>query len=591
MLKILLKILTLFNKREKKTILILFLNSLFIGLIDVIGIASIMPFVAVLTNPDLIEAHYLFSYTYDLFGFESHRAYIIALGLLCMVLLITSHAMEVFDSWLNVKFVNIKEYGLSRQLLSSYLLNDFEKTNCRNTSELGKNILEDVENVISGILFSGMGAIGSVISSVLIILFLLWIDPLATLTVTVIFSLCYSLIYLFLKTKLQILGGEIKSLYAQMFIHTQQALDGLKEIKAFNKEDYFIRKYSAPRKASALNNIRYTTMELFPKHLLEVVAFGTVIAISLYFVLYDTGSQWGYSFIAIYVISAYRIIPMVKNVFDCLENVTYYQAFLDGIWNDLNRVKNMAQSDSNQKKYDRIETIELKKINYCYDSQPDIAALNNINLKLKAGERVCFIGASGAGKTTLIDVLLGLLIPEIGSVFVNDQEVSESKYKELRQCIGYVPQDPYLLDDTLENNILFGRSIDSTDSLHRAFETACLSDVFEVSADKALNLPIGQYGGRLSGGQKQRIAIARALLKEPDILIMDESTDGLDLVTEQQLLGNMSNSKNMTLLFASHRPSVMKFCERIVVMEKGKIVMSATYEQLANHEKYNSLVK
>ena len=125
--------------------------------------------------------------------------------------------------------------------------------------------------------------------------------------------------------------------------------------------------------------------------------------------------------------------------------------------------------------------------------------MNNINLKLKAGERVCFIGASGAGKTTLIDVLLGLLIPEIGSVFVNDQEVSESKYKELRQCIGYVPQDPYLLDDTLENNILFGRSIDSTDSLHRAFETACLSDVFEVSADKALNLPIGQYGSASNG--------------------------------------------------------------------------------------------
>ena len=590
MIAIWLKTASLFDSAERRNFMFLFLCSVLLGVFEMIGIASIMPFVAVLTNPEMIETHANFSLIYDFFGFESQKSFVVALGLLVFVMLTLSNLFDVIYCWLNARFVNINSYKLSKSLLRTYVNHNFVKAKKRNTSELSKNILEDVERVVDGIMMAGMDVVNSLISAVLVIFLLLWVNPWVTLTVALVFGCFYTLIFQVLRSRISKLGGEVRQQYSQMYQHTQQALDGLKEIKAYNREADFIQRYSTPRKASALNSIRYDTMELIPTHSLEVMAFGTVIAVSLFFVLAESGSEWGYSIVALFVFSAYRILPMIKGAFDGMESMEYYRSFLEGLWDDLSQTHPTEPSPLPKSSCSCIESIEMKDIEFSYDPKKQLT-LDKVSLKFSAGERLCLVGTSGAGKTTLIDVLLGLLHPSAGEVRANGVAVSADAFHDIRDRIGYVSQDPYLLDDTLANNILFGRSLDNPERLYRAFELAELADVFQVSHKEAVNIPIGQGGAALSGGQKQRIAIARALYREPDILILDESTNGLDLVTEQHLLAKLESLPSVTLLFVSHRPAVMKFCQRLVVVEQGKVVADSRYDDLVKQPRFRALLE
>jgi ABC-type multidrug transport system fused ATPase/permease subunit len=591
MFSVWLKTVSLFSKKEKHRIAFLFLCSILVSIVELAGIASIMPFIASISSPELVETQPLLSRLYNWFNFENYRNYIIALGLLSFCIMFISYLLGITYSWITVRFVNMKEYEISTALLQSYLKQNFEKTSNRNTSELSKNILQDVENVISGILFCGMDIVNSAIATVFIVILLLFMDPIATVSSTLIFTICYGVIFRFISPKIQELGKDVKELYAQMYIGTQQALDGLKEIKANDREAFFVRKYATPRKTSAINYIAFKTIDLIPKYLLELTAYGLIIAGSIYFIYQGENLGMNYSIIAMFAFAAYRIIPMVKRVFEGMENFDYYRTFIDILWDDLSYAQHPSV-DTTEPTFacSKIDQIELRDIRFCYESNIDYA-LDNISLTIRAGERICLIGPSGAGKTTTVDIILGLLVPESGSVLINDGIVSPEKFATVRCRIGYVPQNPYLLDDSLQANIEFGEDTLDSEQLALAYDVAGLSEIFGSSITEAMKIMIGQHGGRLSGGQRQRIAIARALCKKPDVLILDESTNGLDLVTEQRLLDKLDSLDHMSILFISHRPSIMRACGRIIVIEQGKVVAEGSHSEIENNERYNSLLR
>ncbi len=591
MFSVWLKTVSLFSREEKQKIAILFLCSALVSIVDLAGIASIMPFIASLTNPELVETQPLLSRLYHWFGFEHYRNYIMALGLFSFCIMLVSYLLNLTYSWITVRFVNIKEYQISTALLRSYLSQNFEKTSSRNTSELSKNILQDVENVISGILFCGMDIVNSAIAAAFIVILLLFMDPIATVTSTCIFTICYGLIFRFISPKIQKLGEEVKDLYAQMYIATQEALDGLKEIKANDRETFFVRKYATPRKTSAFNYIVFKTIALIPKYLLELTAYGLIIAGSIYFIYEGESLGMNYSIIAMFAFAAYRIIPMVKGVFEGMENFDYYRTFIDILWDDL---KYSQQPSINGTKPQvaciQIEQIELRDVRFCYESNIDYT-LDKISLTIRTGEWICLIGPSGAGKTTIVDIILGLLIPETGSVMINDGIVPFEKFATVRRRIGYVSQNPYLLDDTLKANIEFGEDTVESERLALAYDITGLAEIFGTSFKEAMKVMIGQHGGRLSGGQRQRIAIARAICKEPDVLILDESTNELDLATEQRLLKKLDSLEHMSILFISHRPSIMKSCGRLIVIDKGRVVAEGSPAEIEGNDLYNTLLR
>lgn len=590
MLSVWLKTVSLFSRKEKQKIAILFLCSALVSIVELAGIASIMPFIASLTGPELVKTQPVLSRLYNWFNFDNYRNFIIALGLLSFFILFVSYLLGLTYSWITVRFINIKEYEISTTLLQSYLTQNFEKTSNRNTSELSKNILQDVENVISGILFCGMDIVNSVIATVFIIILLLFMDPVATLSSACVFTICYGVIFRFISPKIQKLGKDVKDLYAQMYISTQEALDGLKEIKANNREAFFVRKYATSRKASAINYIAFSTIDLIPKYLLELTAYGLIIAGSIYFIYQGESLGMNYSIIAMFAFAAYRIIPMVKGVFEGMENFDYYRTFIDILWDDLKYAQQPSVNGTRQKfACSQIEQIELRDIRFCYKSNID-HTLNNINLTIRTGERICMIGPSGAGKTTTVDIILGLLIPETGSVLINDRIVPPEKFAAVRRRIGYVSQNPYLLDDTVKANIEFGEDTVERERLELAYDVTDLSEIFGSSFKEAMKVKIGQHGGRLSGGQRQRIAIARALCKKPDVLILDESTNGLDLATEQRLLRKLVTLDHMSILFISHRPSIMRACDRLIVIDKGRVVAEGSPAEIASNDLYKTLL-
>ena len=579
MLSVWLRTLALFSADEKRRIYLLFGYSIVIGVFQLVGILAVMPFIAALTSPDLIQTQPLMSTVYHALGFASDRNFVIALGGFLFFVLVVGNILDLAYSWMSVRFFNLKEFELSTALLESYLTHDFATTRNRNTAELSKHILEDVEHVISGILFSGMGIVNSAISCLLIVGLMLFMDPVVTLCVAGVFFLCYGAIFLLLSPRIQQLGKEIQVLYAQMYVSTQQALDGLKEIKAHNNEAEFIRKYAAPRNAAALNCIRFATMEMIPAQLLEMMGLGSVIAVSLFYLYEAEEPGLSYSMIAMFAFATYRIIPMIKEVFDEMESFAYYRTFLDNIWLDLARAHSLRPAAHARPVFGRLERIELQDIHYQYASQSE-PALRGISLTISHGERLCLIGPSGAGKTTTVDILLGLLIPQSGRVLANGKAIEGEEYARVRDRIGYVPQDPYLLDDTLANNIMFGEEPMDVERMAAAYEAAGLLEVFGPFGQSAMNRRIGQHGGRLSGGQRQRIALARALYKAPDVLVLDESTNGLDLVTEQQFLGRLEQLAGVAIIFVSHRPTVMQACRRLAIIDKGEIVAHGSYETL-----------
>jgi ABC-type multidrug transport system fused ATPase/permease subunit len=591
MFSVWLKTVSLFSREEKQKITILFLCSALVSIVDLAGIASIMPFIASLTSPELVETQPLLSQLYHWFGFENYRNYIITLGLLSFCIMLVSYLLNLTYSWVAVRFVNIKEYQISTALLRSYLTQNFEKTSNRNTSELSKNILQDVENVISGILFCGMNIVNSAIAAAFIVVLLLFMDPIATITSTCIFTICYGLIFRFISPKIQKLGQDVKDLYAQMYIATQEALDGLKEIKANDRVAFFVQNYATPRKASAINFIVFKTIDLIPKYLLELTAYGLIIAGSIYFIYQGESLGMNYSIIAMFAFAAYRIIPMVKDVFEGMENFDYYRTFIDILWDDLKYAKQPSINGTKpQSTSSQIEQIELRDVRFCYESNLE-HTLDKISLTIRTGERVCLIGPSGAGKTTIVDIILGLLIPETGSVLINDCIVPSENFASVRRRIGYVSQNPYLMDDTLQANIEFGEDNVESERLELAYDITGLAEIFDSPFKEAMKAMIGQHGGRLSGGQRQRIAIARALYKKTDVLILDESTNELDLATEQRLLKKLDTLGHMSILFISHRPSIMRSCGRLIVIDKGRVVAEGSPAEIESNTLYNMLLR
>lgn len=590
MIAVWLKTVSLFDKAEKRKIAVLLACSVLIALIQLAGVASIMPFVAVLTSPDLIDTQPILAWLRDALGIESHRTFLIALGVLSFVVLVVGHVLDLFYSWASIRFINLKEYELSTDLLMSYLAQDFAKVSNRNTAELSKNVLEDVEKVISGILLSGMEVVNSSLSALFIIGLLLFTDFWITLTIALVFLVCYGVIFLVLSPEIRKLGSRVQDHYAKMYITTQQALDGLKEIKAADKERPFARKYAAVRRTSAIDFIRYGTMELLPKQLLELTAFGAVIGISIFFVYESTEPGVSYSIVAMFAFAAYRIVPMVKEMFDDLESFDYYRSFIDSLWDDLMRVPGPEEDLRPGETAAQIRSIELVDVHFSYEgaSRP---ALAGVDLKLDAGERICLVGPSGAGKTTTVDIVLGLLTPTRGSVLVNGEVIHSAEYGSVRSRIGYVPQRPYLLDDTLGGNILFADEETDEARLATAYAAAGLDEIFGLYGEAALSTAIGQHGARLSGGQKQRVAIARALYRTPDLLILDESTNELDLAAERRILSKLTGLGGLTILFVSHRPSVMKVCDRLIGLEDGRIVVQGTLADLVENAEYRALAE
>ena len=583
-MQILKKILFLLTPQERNRAGLLMVMILIMAILDTIGVASVMPFIAVLTNPDIVENNFLLGLMYDkskLFGVENIEEFIVLLGFIVLFILVVSLAFKSFATYAQLRFANMREYSIGRRLLESYLSQPYSWSLKRNSADFSKTILSEVNLIILQALtpMINLLANGAVVIAILILLVI--VDPFIALLISCTLGLAYWIIYNFIRGYLKNIGHERLKVNKLRFTSVNEVFGAGKAVKLGRLENTYIEKFSKTSKLFAKHQASMQVLSQLPRFAIEGISFGGMILFILYYLLQNNTFTNALPLIALYAFGGYRILPALQKSYLSITSLRFAAPALDNLCEEL-KLKQNILTDKNIKPLEIEKFITLNNIYYNYPntSQPSI---KDISIEISAYSTVGLIGATGSGKTTTADIILGLLEPQKGTLEVDGKVIDEQNRAAWQKSIGYVPQYIYLTDDTIAANIALG--IEAKDisqkSIEHAAKAANLHEFISKELPEGYNTIVGERGVRLSGGQRQRLGIARALYHGPKVLVLDEATSSVDNLTEKLIMQAINNLRiNTTIILIAHRLTTIKNCDKIFLLENGKLKNQGSYDQL-----------
>lgn len=583
------KLVYLLNFKERKELKKLILIILITALIDMIGVASILPFMAVLSNSSSIENNILLNNLfnfYQILGVANKHQFLMALGISVLVIFVISLFLKAYSLYKQQLFIQMSEFSIGKRLFESYLHQPYSWFLNRHSAELSKSILSEVSLVITGAIQPIIAIIAYSAVTILLLLLLFITNPKLTFVVFFILGITYFLIYKYFRSLLKTIGSERFKLNRLRFTALSDAFSAIKEVKIRGVENIYIDKYSEAARNLAKHITSSVVVGQVPRFVLEVIAFGGMLLIVLYLLNQNKNFNDTIPILSLYAFAGYRLLPAIQNIYSSYTQLRFSKPAVDDLYNDLKSL----QTDDNLYVQDIItfeKEIHLFNVNYRYPSSSK-EILNNINLKIPANKKIGIIGTTGCGKTTLVDIILGLLPIQDGKLKVDEKVLNGSNIRSWQRNIGYIPQNIHLIDDTISANIAFG--MNSSDINLETVEHVCkiaqLEDFIKNQLPLQYQTKVGERGVRLSGGQKQRIGIARALYHKPKLLVFDEATSALDTETESKLMNEIHNyQSNATIIMIAHRLNTLKKCDTIILIEKGKIKAQGSYENLVEGKK------
>lgn len=578
------KFLTLFSARERKHLILLMILILIMALLDAIGIASVLPFITVLTNPELIQTNLILNKIFQIssiFGVENEKQFILFFGISIFIFLVVSLTFKTIVTYFQIRFVYMQEYNIGKKLIEGYLHQPYSWFLNRNSTDVGKTVLSEVQKIVETGIHPMMELIarGAVAFVIVILLFL--VDAKLALITGSILGGAYWIIFHFIKKFATRIGKVRLESNRLRFKWIGEAFGAFKQVKLGGLENFYIEHFSDYTKNYAKSITSSHVMYQLPRFILEAIAFGGVILMILYIIIKTGTFINALPIVSLYVFAGYRLMPALQQIYGSLTQLTFVGPSLDKVYDD---IKNLKPFDLSQAHYilPFKNKITLKNIYYNYPgaSRP---ILKNIDLSISAKSTVGFVGSTGSGKTTIVDIILGLLEPFKGTLEIDQVVITKKNLRAWQRSIGYVPQDIYLADDTIASNIALGENLN--DINHQAVETASkianLHDFIMGELPHQYQTTVGERGIRLSGGQRQRIGIARALYHNPQILILDEATSALDNQTEKAVMDAVNNiGKNITIIIIAHRLSTIKNCDIIFLLDNGELKEKGTFEEL-----------
>jgi len=587
------KILDLLDARERKQAGILLGMILVMALLDMIGIASIMPFMAVLANPSLIETNFILAIAYTKLGFQDSQGFIFGLGVLVFVLLVSSLAFKALTSYAQLRFSMMREYSIGRRLVEGYLNQPYSWFLDRHSADLGKNILAEVSVVIHSGMIPVMTIITQGVTAFALLVLLIIIDPILAVSVGAVLGISYVMIYKAISGVLGHLGQERTKVNQSRFTVVSEAFGAIKELKLGRLEQIYVNRYEGPAHALAKYSVSASAIGLLPRFALEAVAFGGMLLVVLYLMRLSGDFSSALPIITLYAFAGYRLMPALQQIYGAATQLRYVAPTLSAMHADLMGMKPVSKGGIQKQLLFR-EEISLSNIVYTYPNaaQP---ALSGVNLIIPAKSTVGLVGVTGSGKTTVVDLILGLLEPQQGSLRIDGEIVGEHNCRSWQRTIGYVPQQIYLIDDSIAANIAFG--VDSTDidqfAIERAAKIANLHEFVVNELPNSYQTAVGERGVRLSGGQRQRIGIARALYRNPQVLVLDEATSALDNITEQVVMEAVQNlGHEITIIIIAHRLSTVRRCDKIFLLERGKLKGEGDFDELTQaNERFRAMTE
>ena len=537
---------------------------------ETLGVLSLMPFLSVLARPEVVGENQFLATLYTRFDFQDSRSFIFALGVVSMVLVVGSSAFKAVTLHLLNRFAHFLRHSISARLLSRYLHQPYEYFLVHNPAILSRNVLSEVDLLLNHLIrpLSQVIAQGAVVLAMIILIFAY--DPLTALGVVAVFGLLYGGIYILVRRRLVHIGHERQAADGLRYQACSEALGGIKDVKITHAANAYQRKYDHASRQLSRHSATNETLAQSPLYLVEATGFSALIVLALLLLTRSGDIAHVLPALGLYGFAAYRMLPSAQIMYRGFANMKFTSAALDTIHRDLG-LPVEQEIAAPQPLVPRRE-IRLQNIHYTYPGAENRPVFSGFELVIPANTSVGIAGPSGAGKSTLMDLLLGLLSPSQGSLLVDDTPITAANIAAWQRSIGYVPQHIFLADASVAENIAFGTPPEQIDmrAVERAARSAQIHDFVVGDLPQGYDTLLGDRGIRLSGGQRQRIGIARALYRDPAVLLFDEATSALDGETEialNQAIHSLSGYK--TLVIIAHRDVSLRKCQTVMSLSRS----------------------
>lgn len=564
----------IFSKKDKKKIVLLLIAVVIGSLLELLGVSIFTPFVNIIMNQEAIHRTWYLKMIYDAFGFQSNMSFLAFLAGCIIAVYIVKNVYLIIQRSFMFKFSYNTQMRLSTRLLRTYMKEPYTFHLNKNIATLQRSLQEDTSLFMQVILYT-FELIAEIVTCLVLGTFLLVVSKSITIVVVGLLVLCVGLFYFITKRYARRLGVENQEYRGKIFQWMNQSLGGIKEIKILDREKYFIDEYQEYYTKYARGLRVSRVISILPKYIVEAVCMtGLLLAIIIKMYFGEADIIYYIPQLAVFAVAALRLMPSVGKINEYLTSILYALPSVDLVYHDLDEIASYVEQQDKEVKetWNLEEEIHVEKVTYAYPGVEE-PVIKDADFIVPKGKTVAFIGASGAGKTTMVDIILGLLEPQSGKIMADKLNIHE-KPKTFHSQVGYIPQVIYLSDDTIRNNIAFGvegQDIDEA-AVKEAVKKAQLTEFID-SLPNGLDTIVGDRGVRLSGGQRQRIGIARALYHDPEILVLDEATSALDNETEAAVMEAIENLQGTkTMIIIAHRLTTIRNVDIIYEVGEGNVV-------------------
>jgi ABC-type multidrug transport system fused ATPase/permease subunit len=566
------------------------------ALFEAVSIAAILPLLSVLADPGIIAENEFLKRVHALLGVPDVARFQTLLTVGVFMLVVIGVGLKMATLYAMTRYGQMRGFTLSSRLLQGYLRQPYEFFLNRHSAEIGRTVLYEIEQLVGRILMPSLQLVANALTIFFIVAVLIIADPMTATLVAATLGLTYGAIYLSVRKLLVQMGRRRLEVNETRFRMAHEPIEGIKYVKLRGLEGSYVRRFRRPALVMARINAVTQVLQKLPRHALELVGFGGI----LLFIIISLARQEGglaqlVPTIGLIAFAGIRLLPALQQLFQMVALLKSGEAVLDQVVQDFheNDKTILCRLDA-ETRLPLNRLIEMQDVYYSYPTAEKLA-VSGLSIEISARSTVGLVGGTGAGKTTAIDLLLGLIVPESGHILVDGVEIDDTTRPRWQRSLGYVPQTIFLTDDSLAANIAFGvppGEIDM-DRVIAASRTASLHDFVTSELQHGYSTMLGERGVRLSGGQRQRVGIARALYFDPEVLIFDEATSALDTLTERAVMKAIDQlGGQKTIILIAHRLGTVRACDRIYLLEKGQVTASGRYEELTeSNETFREMVR
>ena len=577
---------TLLTSNQRKHFYALQILVIVSSFVEILGVVSIIPFMALVGDMDQLQQDTIFSQIYQLSGITSEMYFVFLLGLGVLIMLFFSAIVSMFTTWKASMFASEIGAEISTRLFTHYLRQNWLFHTFGSSSKLTKNIATDASRVSGGILMPLMQMNARILFSIFMSLSIFIYDPIVGLIGFTIFAGAYFILFKMVRVRLQINGKTLSDVSGLRFRLINEGFGGIKDILLLGRDYDFVNRFKDTNQKLAYSLGTNQALSLVPRYFIELIAFSSIITLTLYLLASHDGNLGIIlPIISVYALATFRLLPAFQQIYVSLAAIKGNMASFESIKQDLIESSKIQTTSNNsyQTNLNPMRKISLEDVSFTYPSK-EAPTLNQINISISANSVVGIVGESGSGKSTLINILLGLIEPQEGLLKIDDTEINDKNRRSWQNTIGFVAQNIFLSEGTIYENVAFGIPRDkiNLEQVQTALELAHLTELIK-SLEQGIHTKVGERGVQLSGGQRQRIGIARALYHEAQVLVFDEATSSLDGITEKMIIEAIHKfSGQKTIIMVAHRLKTVKKCDLIFFIDKGKLVDKGTFQELVD---------